>query len=317
MIPLESGTSSVYVEYITLALMRAGFIKETSNTYDESTENAVISFQRANGLTADGIVGNNTYAALLPYLEGSRRVIASADDSLASLARKYEVSEGVIRIANPYTDWDNLQNEVIVIPFDFDIVPTDVSYTYYLVTLILRGLVARYPFIKSFSTGLSIMGKPIEGIVIGEGTTEVFFNATHHANEWITTPLVLKFAEEYAYAKAFDTNISDKSAKELYDKKTLYIVPVVNPDGLDLVTGGMTDTYYLDISQKISQAYPAIPYPAGWKANITGTDLNLNYPAGWLNARENKYAMGFVSPAPRDFVGTSPLSAPESRAIYA
>lgn len=316
MIPLESGTSSVYVEYITLALMRAGFVQEISNTYNESVENAVIRFQMANGLTPDGIVGNNTYSALLPYLEGSRRVIASAGDSLASLARRYEVAEGVIQIANPYIDWDNLQNEVIIIPFDFDLVPADVTYTYYLVTLILRGLVDRYPFVKSFSAGLSIMGKPIEGIVIGEGKTEVFFNATHHANEWITTPLVLKYAEEYAYAKAFDTDISDKSAKELYDKKTLYIVPVVNPDGLDLVTGGMTDTYYLDISRQISGSYPAIPYPDGWKANITGTDLNLNYPAGWLKARENKYALGFVSPAPRDFVGTSPLSAPESRAMY-
>ncbi|MFR8104092.1 MAG: M14 family zinc carboxypeptidase [Clostridia bacterium] len=42
----------------------------------------------------------------------------------------------------------------------------------------------------------------------------------------------------------------------------------------------------------------------------------MQYPAGWENAREIKFAQGFTSPAPRDFVGPSPLSAPESIAVY-
>jgi len=50
--------------------------------------------------------------------------------------------------------------------------------------------------------------------------------------------------------------------------------------------------------------------------NISGVDPNLQYPAGWDQAREIKFAQGFVSPAPRDYVGTAPLVAPESRALY-
>ena len=54
-----------------------------------------------------------------------------------------------------------------------------------------------------------------------------------------------------------------------------------------------------------------------WKLiNITGVDLNLQFPAGWENAREIKFSQGFTSPAPRDFVGFTPLSAPESFAVY-
>ncbi len=54
-----------------------------------------------------------------------------------------------------------------------------------------------------------------------------------------------------------------------------------------------------------------------WKLiNPTGVDLNLQFPAGWENAKQIKYEQGFISPAPRDFVGESPLSEPESKAVY-
>ena len=45
-------------------------------------------------------------------------------------------------------------------------------------------------------------------------------------------------------------------------------------------------------------------------------DLNLQFPAGWEQARQIKYSQGFISPAPRDFVGYGPLTEPESLAVY-
>ena len=45
-------------------------------------------------------------------------------------------------------------------------------------------------------------------------------------------------------------------------------------------------------------------------------DLNLQFPAGWENAQRIKFAQGYTSPAPRDFVGFGPLTEPEALALY-
>ncbi len=45
-------------------------------------------------------------------------------------------------------------------------------------------------------------------------------------------------------------------------------------------------------------------------------DLNLQFPAGWEQAKQIKFSQGFTSPAPRDFVGFGPLTEPEAFAIY-
>ena len=48
----------------------------------------------------------------------------------------------------------------------------------------------------------------------------------------------------------------------------------------------------------------------------TGIDLNLQFPAGWNEAKEIKFSQGFNKPAPRDFVGYGPLTAPEAVHLY-
>lgn len=196
------------------------------------------------------------------------------------------------------------------------IVRTDVPMTSALCNETIAHIVGKYPFCRSELLTTTAFDRPIRTLVIGQGPRKVLYTAAHHANEWITTPVLLKFVEEFAEAIQTGGQIFGMDAGELSRMVTIYTVPMVDPDGVDLVTGVIRPGQaQYEMAAGIAEQFPNIPFPDGWKANLLGVDLNLNYPAGWLQAREIKYAQGYDRPAPRDFVGRAPLNQLETRAL--
>ena len=316
---LSYGSVGPQVQLLQLALQRAGYAAVTADgVFGRRTQSALQQFQRKNGLAADGIAGAATHRALHPWYTGYVNHLIVAGDSYYRLARRYGTSAAAIAAANPALDPLRLQPGTIVrVPLSFDVVPTSIAWCSELLRFCCEGLAARYPSVASDGIGKSAMGRPLHCLRLGRGRARVLYNAAHHANEWITTPLLMKFTEQLARADAFRTELFGQDAHALLDAAALAVVPCVNPDGMDLVTGDLRGGADYSAAKSIASDYPGISFPNGWKANIRGVDLNLQYPAGWDNAREIKYAQGFISPAPRDYVGTAPLSAPESRAMYA
>lgn len=314
---LRTGSRGPSVELLQLALQRAGYDIEIDGLFGPATANTVRRFQQNQRLAPDGIVGAATHAALLPYYTGYKIHKVAPGDSVWKLSRTYSVREDSILTANPGLDVNNLRiGSSLVIPLPFPVVPTDINYCSALILYAVRGLAARYPFISAAEIGHSVMRKPLWCLTLGSGENRVIYNASHHANEWITTPVLLKFVEELAAAAAFGDSIEGQSAAELLSYCSLSVIPAVNPDGIDLVTGELQSGQYFERAARIAENYPQFRFPEDWKANILGTDLNLQYPAGWEQARENKEALGITSPAPGDYVGPRPLSAPESMAMY-
>lgn len=177
-------------------------------------------------------------------------------------------------------------------------------------------LAKKYPFLRTEEVGQSFFGRPIRALIIGNGERKVIYSAAHHANEWITALVLLKFAEDLAEAIQNNARIYGILAKNIASAATIYLIPMVNPDGVNLVVGASPQgSLPYDTARALADNYPDIPFPSGWKANINGVDLNLQYPAGWLLAREIKFLQGFTRPGPRDYVGRFPLSQPESRAL--
>lgn len=201
------------------------------------------------------------------------------------------------------------------------IVPTDMSYPYRIMMMNLNALKDKYPFLVIGSYGESVLGRSLPYVRLGNGPKQLFYSASMHANEWINSVVMMKFIEDYAIAvenkeSNIDPILSD-NIKKLYDETTIYIAPMLNPDGVDLVVGDLdrNSAAYRN-AKTIANNFPNIPFPNGWKANILGVDLNLQFPANWILARENKFEQGYIRPAPRDFVGYGPLTEPESLAIY-
>ena len=197
------------------------------------------------------------------------------------------------------------------------IVTTDTLITSAGNTALIQALAQAYPIISLQQFGTTAFGRPLWAMTIGSGERKVIYSAAHHANEWITSYVLLRFAEDLARAITSGGTLYGIPASTLA-KTRITLVPMVDPDGVDLVTGAIAPgSVEYELARRLADHYPDIPFPDGWKANLLGVDLNLQYPAGWLLAREIKFSQGYTRPGPRDFVGRAPLNQLESRALAA
>ncbi len=240
--------------------------------------------------TVDGIFGNQTKNAVIIF------------------QREFGISQDGIVGSNT---WNKLSSF-------FYIVPTDISYGSNILEINSKGFASKFSFLEQGNIGYSILGKELKYFKFGNGPKQVFYNGSIHGNEWINTTLLMKFLENLCMAYLNRENIWGYPAVSLFNQYTLYVVPLANPDGVDLVVGNLQkyDLKSYNSAKQLSLNYPSIPFPNGWKANIEGIDLNLQFPAEWEMARNNKFSQGYTKPGPRDYVGPSPLYASEARALY-
>lgn len=265
---LKLGSTGTIVQYLQNTLKTLGFYSgNIDGIFGNQTKNSVIVFQRKFGISADGIVGPNTWNKLSLF---------------------------------------------------FYIVPTNISYGSNILNINLKGFQSKFPFLEQGNIGYSVLGQGLKYIKFGRGNKQIFYSASIHANEWINSVLLMKFLENLSLAYLNNSTIWGVPASYLFNNYSLYIVPMANPDGVDLVVGNLAkhNPQKYEYTKRLSQNYPQVPFPQGWKANINGIDLNLQFPAEWETARKNKFAQGYTKPGPRDYVGTAPLVAQEALALY-
>ncbi|UOE92394.1 M14 family metallopeptidase [Alkalihalobacillus sp. LMS39] len=158
--------------------------------------------------------------------------------------------------------------------------------------------------------GHSVMGKPLYQFQIGDGPKKIFYSGGWHANEWLTSKFLMAFLFELADHYDRDENWEGYNVKDILNEVTLIIVPMVNPDGIELVHQGIykTHPFYEDVLH-INKGALRFEH---WSSNIRGVDLNHQWPAGWeIEAEESPQ-----HPWPRHYSGTAPLTEPEAVAIY-
>ena len=182
----------------------------------------------------------------------------------------------------------------------------------------LLRLRRQFPFVYVRPLTRTAFGRRVYALQFGSGSRKLLITAGHHANEAITSDAVWQWLFDFCGALLRGGTVCGAAARELYHNAMVYLVPLVNPDGADLAAGACApESPEYQTAASIAARYPDIPFPSGWKANLRGVDLNLNYPARWEAARRVKKERGVCGPAPRDFVGFSPLDQPETAALAA
>ncbi len=239
-------------------------------------------------------------------------------DTMYNIAMRFGISLNELIQANPQISDPSriMPGQVINIPgvepeppvID-DIVRTDRPYGYEQMRTDIQRLQQRYPFLQVQSIGSSVMGRDLTMVRLGTGPREVHYNGSHHANEWITTPLLMKFIEEYAKSYQNRTTLAGFNVRNVYASTSIWIVPLVNPDGVDIVQNGVSPNHPF-YNQLIAWNNGSTNFRT-WKSNIRGVDLNRQYRANWERARQ----IGAQNPGPYLYAGPSPESEPESRAI--
>ena len=96
----------------------------------------------------------------------------------------------------------------------------------------------------------------------GTGLKEVFYSGSIHANEWITSLLLMKFIENYCISYNNNSKLYGYSVRELFNNVSIYIMPMVNPDGVDLNISSSKKSTRSFTARNISNNFSDIPFPS-------------------------------------------------------
>lgn len=187
------------------------------------------------------------------------------------------------------------------------------TYTYENLKVALSSFCHKYPFAKCGTIGKSVMGKELYSIQLGTGPGKLICVGAHHSLEWLTSVLLMSFADAYAHAYQTETPLEGIDTTSLFSRCSITLIPMLNPDGIELVAGRLLpdNPYYQEALQLNGGR---TDFGSVWQSNIRGVDLNHNYDAAWYEGKQLE-EVERIGPGPTRFAGPYPESEPESHAM--
>jgi len=189
-------------------------------------------------------------------------------------------------------------------PFDKDLK----CYTYEIFNKDLSYILEKFSFLTQEKIGFSVLGKPICAVRFGKGPQKIIITAAHHGKEWITSMLSIKLLE-------FLSKEYNRGATKRFLEKSFFFIPMVNPDGVNLCTKGLTYDIPPFLQDELIKINNGKNFVGNWQANIRGVDLNHNYDASFSKGKALQAEEGITGPSPGKYSGEYPESEPETRAI--
>ncbi|MDD2891197.1 MAG: M14 family zinc carboxypeptidase, partial [bacterium] len=178
----------------------------------------------------------------------------------------------------------------------------DRYHTYNEVDSELQVITQTYPAITHLDTiGFSATDSlPIFALKISDNPNSeedepaVLYNGVHHAGELLGVEICMYMINDLVSKYAIDSTI-----KKWIDSTKIWVVPIVNPDGHNIVTSGIDTIWRRNTRDNNNN---------GQFDMVDGVDLNRNYDFLWETA-------GSSDSSSKNYRGPSPFSENETRAI--
>lgn len=176
---------------------------------------------------------------------------------------------------------------------------------------ITDNLQKKYDFLNSEVIGKSLCERDIIGLNLGNNKNMVLLACAFHGMEWLTSLIILKFLDTLCSHIHNNNQICGINIFKSLEKRGLYIVPCVNPDGVEIsLNGSKSAGKFKDTVEKASSGNTF-----NWQSNARGVDINHNFDADWVRLHTLEKLNNICGPSKTRYGGKYPESEPETRTI--
>ena len=175
----------------------------------------------------------------------------------------------------------------------------------------LSQLAERYPEFLSYELrDTTYQGRQIPLVMLGnaESGRFVMVQASMHAREYMATLLVMAMLEHYAESYRRNTLYKDVSLRDVFQQVCFVILPMVNPDGVEIAQRGVDGAVTEDVRSWVRRNTRAGVRSDQIKSNARGVDLNRNFYNGFGRDRRRVSSKSYSY-----YPGAQPCSEVESR----
>ena len=292
--PTGSATSE------TLASVNASAMQAITAAGGTDTTHALVSSSGSSASTPADSIGMTSFGPTVPGVTGS---------SMNNLFGTGTTTSGS----------SNVLNALSTVPLPAGYYCSNVgTYTYQEMQVDLNSLKATYPKMQMDVLGNTIDGRQLYHVVVGNPSAphKILVHGGIHAREYISSQVVMREIVALLEMQQNNWLYHGQSVATLLQNTCIHFVPMVNPDGITLVQGGIdalntqaAKTMVMSMAAQ-DQVTDLATYLHKWKNNINGVNLNRNFDAFWQEATPK-----VDHPSNMFYKGTGPESEAESKAL--
>lgn len=303
-----SGALSSAVMETTAAVVQTS---QTSQTNQIAKAMQTAQASQTTGVLSAGPTG--TAASIGPTVPGSTSSTdttgTAGSTALSGLFNTGTSSDGASTALNTLSS--------IPLPGNFYFSNTG-AYTYQNMVADLNALQAAFPSMQMSVLANTVDGRQIYHVVVGnpQAPHQILVHAGIHAREYIVSQLAMREIASLLVMQQGNLLYQGQSVAALLQNTCIHFVPMVNPDGITLVQGGIdalnTEAAKAQVQSIIAAdgATNVSSYLRQWKNNINGVNLNRNFDAYWQEATPK-----VNHPSNMNYKGTAAECEIESKAL--